>query len=221
MKKEKPALGAGAPPRTQPPAHYHHGDLRAALIAAARSILEDEGLDALSLRGVARAAGVSQAAPYHHFADKDALLAAVATEGFEELAQMTEARMARVRGQAARLRASGVAYVAFAVANPALFRLMFASTARGFSDSEELALAGRRAYGILESAVTDTLRASQRTSTDTRLACLAAWSVVHGLAKLLTETDLRPANYGAKDAEALAAMLLTHMGMVGRHERSH
>jgi AcrR family transcriptional regulator len=191
---------------------YHHGDLRAALIAAARQILEEDGFTALSLRGAARVAGVSQTAPYHHFADKDALLASVATQGFEELARTMEARMRRTRGCIARLRAAGVGYVSFAVANPALFRLMFAGTTRRFSDNATLAAAGQHAYGILETALAEMLPASQRDGNDARIACLTAWSVVHGLAKLFTETDLDPASYGAKDAESLTAKLLAQMG---------
>jgi AcrR family transcriptional regulator len=85
------------------PANYHHGDLRAALVGAARLILEREGFDALSLRAVARGAGVSQAAPYHHFKDKDELLGAVAAEGFDGLTQAMRTRMAEEKTPAASL----------------------------------------------------------------------------------------------------------------------
>ena len=104
---------------------YHHGDLRDALLRSARTILETQGLAALSLRGVARAAGVSPAAPYHHFPDKQTLLNAVAAEGFDALTSAMEKRMATKTGLNARVDASGVGYVTLAVENPALFRLMF------------------------------------------------------------------------------------------------
>ena len=107
-------------------APYHHGDLRDALIAAAQDIMETEGLAALSLRAVSRRAGVSPAAPYHHFPDKQALLDAVAERGFDALTSAMTERMDRAGDSAARLDASGIGYVAFAVANPALFGLMSA-----------------------------------------------------------------------------------------------
>src|ERR1700683_2993238 len=105
-------------------ASYHHGDLRDALVLAARTILEKRGLAALSLRAAARAAGVSPAAPYHHFADKKALLDAVAAQGFDALTSAMEKPMAKKTDPDARLDASGIGYVVFALENPALFRLM-------------------------------------------------------------------------------------------------
>src|SRR5271167_202611 len=111
--------------QTKRGASYHHGDLRAALVQAARTILETQGLATLSLRGAARAAGVSPAAPYHHFPDKQALLDAVAAQGFDALTAAMTTRMAKETNPDARLEASGVGYVVFAVENPALFGLMF------------------------------------------------------------------------------------------------
>src|SRR5687768_16937721 len=104
---------------------YHHGDLRRALVDAARRLLEAEGPSALSLRAVAREAGVSPAAPYHHFKDKGELLDAVASEGWDLLNdQMTEGRAAESSLQG-KLTALGVAYVRFARQNPALYRVMY------------------------------------------------------------------------------------------------
>src|SRR4051812_31489326 len=104
---------------------YHHGDLSRALVDAARKILESEGPSALSLRAVAREAGVSPAAPYHHFKDKNELLEAVAHEGWHEL----DAALAKARASTdeARTRMTnlGVAYVCFARDNPALYRVMY------------------------------------------------------------------------------------------------
>src|SRR5579875_1684070 len=102
---------------------YHHGDLRRALVAAAERILVRDGLQGLSLRGVAREAGVSPAAPYHHFKDKSDLLNALAEEGFHALGDALRAEFeADPRHD---LTSMGVAYVKFARANPALYRLMF------------------------------------------------------------------------------------------------
>src|SRR6188472_3873205 len=103
---------------------YHHGDLRRGLIDAARRLLETDGPSALSLRAVAREAGVSPAAPYHHFKDKAELLDAVAQEGWEILGQqMSEAKTSTTGMQ--QLTALGVSYVCFARDNPALDRVMY------------------------------------------------------------------------------------------------
>ena len=116
---------------------YHHGDLPAALLEAALGLLEDD--QAFSLRAVARRAGVSPTAPYRHYADKEALLAALATDGFAQLAGHLEA--------AAELTDMAVAYVAFALAHPGLFRLMYG---RPTADA-----ASARTAEILASRLTD------------------------------------------------------------------
>src|SRR5271163_4591233 len=104
---------------------YHHGDLSRALVAAGRRILEAEGPAALSLRAVAREAGVSPAAPYHHFKDKSELLDAVAEEGWHELGDAIRKGLASADDPKLALHEVGVAYVTFARQNPALYRLMY------------------------------------------------------------------------------------------------
>ncbi len=111
--------------RRKPRTTYHHGDLRRTLIDAALRAVERRGPDAVTLRGVARDAGVSQAAPYNHFADKDALLAAVAAEAFQRFAAALDRAGAAASSPRARAAALGRAYVGFAHAHAALFRLMF------------------------------------------------------------------------------------------------
>src|ERR1700739_2941220 len=142
-----------APKAEQREAPYHHGGLRDALIGGSQKILEDEGLAALSLRAVARRAGVSPAAPYHHFPDKQALLDAVAERGFDALTAAMTTRIDKVSGGAARLDASGIGYVAFAVANPALFGLMFSPLGQHPSAGTSLDVARQRAYAVLQDAV--------------------------------------------------------------------
>jgi AcrR family transcriptional regulator len=108
-----------------PQSRYHHGDLRAALLAAALAQVETGGVATLSLRGVARSAGVSAMAPYHHFADRAALLAAVAEIGFHRLyAEKLAAIAGKEKDARAALAAGTRAYVGFIIANPALYRLM-------------------------------------------------------------------------------------------------
>ena len=194
------------------PADYHHGDLEPALVAAARAILEKEGIEALSLRAVARAVGVSPAAPYHHFADKDALLAAVAAQGFRELTAAMEKRMARETEPTRRFLGTGAGYVAFAVQNPALFRLMFGGSGHRFSTHAGLAMAGMAAYEVLSKAAGEAALAIGRDPATIPLTTLTAWSVVHGLAMLVLDAEVMPGAYGASDPEALATLILERMG---------
>jgi AcrR family transcriptional regulator len=207
----KPRPSPGRPPRRTAArkAAYHHGDLRRALIEAARAILEEDGLPALSLRAVARRAGVSQAAPYYHFPDKDALLAALGAEGFDALDRAMRERMEGLGDPARRLIASGIGYVAFAVENPALFQIMFGASMRSEGAHPERSAAGERAYATLEQAVQATLGDKVGEAGGNALACLRAWSLAHGLAKLLVERGLDPARYGARDVDELARLTLS------------
>jgi AcrR family transcriptional regulator len=187
---------------------YHHGDLRRALIAAARRILEQEGIAALSLRAAARVAGVSQAAPYHHFADRDALLSAVAAEGFDGLADAMRSRMEKAADASRALVAAGEGYVAFAVANPALFQIMFGASMKAPGADPGRLEAGARAYAALEHAVAGVARSGRHEPQEIAIACLRAWSMAHGLAKLLVEGAIDPRRYGSADAVELAGEVL-------------
>src|SRR5688572_5804005 len=169
---------------------YHHGDLRAALLRAAGELLEKQGIAALSLREAARSAGVSHNAPYRHFPDREALLAALAAEGFRLLAD----------SQAAGGRERGLAYVRFALAHPQRFRLMFGGVLP-IGDYPELREQGRRAYQQLEEAFKDL-------GEDARLAAAAAWSLVHGLANLILDGHFAQAQRDCGGAEAFAAKVL-------------
>lgn len=185
-------------------ASYHHGDLHDALVRAARTILETQGLAALSLRGAARAAGVSPAAPYHHFPDKQALLDAVAAQGFDALTSAMERRMVKKTDPNAQLNASGLGYVTFALENPALFRLMFGSGEQQSSANARLREARDRAYGVLQAAVAET----SPDGAANPLVCLRLWALVHGIATLILEGCVKPAEYGLKGGEALTVRLL-------------
>jgi AcrR family transcriptional regulator len=143
---------------------YHHGDLRGAVLRQAGEILEKEGLGALSLREVARRAGVSHNAPYRHFPDRDSLLAALVEEAFQMFADELAKRPRREMGEA---------YVEFALAHPQRFRLMFGGTVR-------LEKRDRRAYEALLESFSDL-------GDDAQYAAAAAWSLVHGLSQLLLD----------------------------------
>nr|WP_238257840.1 TetR/AcrR family transcriptional regulator [Methylobacterium gnaphalii] len=160
-------------------ASYHHGDLREALVVAGLAILEEGGdPKALSLREATRRAGVSAMAPYRHFADKDALLAAVATIGFQRLREALLAADGQGGGIMA-LREQGVAYVAFACANPALFRLMFGSAT---AKDDAMVAASNASYAVMEERVRSLVPADR--VEDWALHC---WATAHGLAALAVD----------------------------------
>ncbi|MET4641418.1 TetR/AcrR family transcriptional regulator [Streptomyces sp. NPDC058232] len=155
---------------------YHHGDLRAACLRAARELLEEDGSAGLSLRAVARRAGVSATAPYRHFADRDALVSAVAAEGYHELAgYLTEAHPAPSTPD--ELAAVAVAYVRFALEHPALFRVMFAEPCDPTSEERVAATA----------AISEYVRSIVRATfpgVDADALSTTVWALVHGLAFL-------------------------------------
>jgi AcrR family transcriptional regulator len=166
--------------------------------------LETKGLAALSLRGVARAAKVSPAAPYHHFADKQALLNAVVAQGFDALKAAMDKRVAKATNADERLDASGVGYVVFALENPALFRLMFGGGEKESSTTAPVMEARDRAYGVLQAVVAK----SSPDGVAHPFVCLRLWALVHGIATLILERCVKPADFGLKGGEALTAHLL-------------
>jgi AcrR family transcriptional regulator len=174
---------------------YHHGNLRPALLDAGLALLAERGVDGFTLREVARRAGVSHAAPYHHFPDKGALVRAIVAESFDLLGSAL-ADAARTAGDDPfdRIRAMGLAYVEFALDHPQRYRLMFRSELSRSGDSElptEADVAGGTAFATLMSAVQDAAdRGQLREGTDAGGVAIAAWSSVHGLASLILEGAL-------------------------------
>lgn len=191
-----------------PKAPYHHGDLRRAILRVALDVIAADGPSALSLRDLARRAGVSHAAPAHHFKDRTGLLTAIAAEGFELLA-------AAIR-EATDLRDAGVRYVRFAREHPAHFQVMFTrellresdvelATARALStaalhdavstatpDNDDVEYGGtaNRATEESDTEESDAEGSDTDTDTDARLARAAAWSLAHGFATLLLSHNL-------------------------------
>jgi AcrR family transcriptional regulator len=191
------------------PERYHHGNLREALIAAAEGILAREGPDALTLRAAARAAGVSHAAPAHHFGDLKGLLTELAAVGFERLA----ARVRGARRDGANVRSHmGRAYVAFARENPALFQLMFRSHALD-QTSPRLRDASSGAFASFAGAIApgQSVPSDVEPGDIARAATVArAWSLVHGFAVLSVDGRLKPLLQlagGKSEDDLLDAML--------------
>jgi AcrR family transcriptional regulator len=164
---------------------YHHGDLPAALLAAVESAVADGGVSGVSLRDVARRAGVSHSAPGYHFGSKAGLLTAFATAGYQLLAQsvIEEVAACDIRDGAAELAAIGRGYVRFAVRHPAHFEVMFRLDALDPADAS-FAAASETAYGLLTATIERCRAAGRLHGRSPELVAVSAWSLVHGLAAL-------------------------------------
>ena len=199
--------------RPKRPNRYHHGDLPQALLDAALWIVETQGTEALTLRAVARLAGVSQAAPYRHFANKEALLAAVAEEGFRSLmTAMRQSVQACGDIPLARLRAVGIGYVTFATSHPSHFRVMFGHGMADRSAFPTLRQVASDTLAMVVAAIADCQRTGLvRSEEPAADLALTAWSSVHGLSALLVEGVLdRPV---AEVAEMVTRDLFLGLGV--------
>jgi AcrR family transcriptional regulator len=175
---------------------YHHGDLRAALIEEGLGLLADREADDLGLREVARAVGVSATAVYRHFPDKDALLEALATAGFDRLAAAQAKAAEGAASRAAGFNEMGRAYVKFALEHPGWFRLMFSCKPKGDPFAPDAAPEDAAMAMLIENA---TALAPKGHGPDAaRLFALRSWSLVHGLAVLMLEGQA-PADAGLVD----------------------
>ncbi len=167
---------------------YHHGDLRAALLAEATAMIAGGGAASVTMRAIGRRLGVSRAAPYRHFADKTALLVAVAADGFNRL----KSRLQTVdgggpRSSVERFRRMGEEYVRFALENPAHYRLMYGKEALTRQDRPELREAAIALFEQLVSVIQAHQRSGGIKRQDPRAQAYVAWSAVHGLASLWIE----------------------------------
>jgi AcrR family transcriptional regulator len=193
-----------------------HGDLRNACVVRGLALLEKKGLAAVSLREIARRVGVSPRAPYRHFTDKSALLAAMAEEGFARFGAQLEGSRGRASSPRRRLEALGAAYIDFAVEHPHLVALMFGDV---FPDRAtrfpELHRAALSTFALLTDAVREALparrtRPTQRTRSDAAMTAVSAWALVHGLADLLRHDQLAAVlpRVRRRDVERFAVQLL-------------
>lgn len=200
-KKKKSPRGAA----TTREKNYHHGDLRAALVEAAEAVLTERGVEGFTLRECARRAGVSHAAPAHHFKDAKGLLTEVAALGFERLTDAEEKARDAEADPKNRLLGTGIGYVRFAIAHPAQFQLMFQ---KGLVDhaNPRLMKASRAAFMVF----IDTYAAvygvtfAPDMQKDTDPSVLREWSQVHGFATLSVQGQLGPTRTAAEIAKFMA-----------------
>ncbi len=211
---------------TAPARTYHHGDLPNALRAAALELIDEVGPTAFSLREVARRAGVSHAAPAHHFGDKAGLLTSIATEGFELLADEMSAVVATNPDPVERLVAQGLAYVRMAHARPAHFAVMWRSDLHHEEDPT-LDASGLRSFACLIETI-EAIAAEHDPTMDVHAASMMAWSIVQGLSELTEamagvvdkfDADAPVARAAPDSAEQLAetVLRLSIRGLVPGH----
>jgi len=182
---------------------YHHGNLRQVLLDEALAALRKHGAENLSLRDLARAIGVSQAAPYRHFPDKDSLLAQIAAQGYGELARAMRAASDQARSAGTSgLQAAGVSYVHFALRHPEQYRLMFGSYRIDQARHIDLVRAANDAYGVLLETVQEGVESAELRDEPVEIVAAAAWSIVHGLASLIIDDKLGAK--GSRDVTAIA-----------------
>lgn len=215
----KPSRGKPVRKRAvEQPRPYHHGDLRRALIAAATELLEREGAEALSFRAVARAAGVSQSAPYNHFSGKEELLATIAEAGFRALASSQAETAVRVVAKEERMIALGLDYIGFAAAHPQLYRLMFGVGVAGWHSYPHVSEAKHASFAPIRAVLADDLPAGTSPATLDH-AAVAAWGLAHGLAMLRIDGSLDGRD-GADVRPEEAALRLFARGLAGAASRA-
>lgn len=188
---------------TKRPESYHHGNLRPALLDAAEELLVEGGVEALSWREIARRAGVSPGAPYHHFADKAALLTALSQRHLDELHRLFQTVVAAYHDPLDQLQELGMVYVRYAVEHPAAFRLMFRPEKGSPFGGEVWATP---VFSALLEVVRACRERAGRPQEETERVAFSAWGLVHGLAALLLDGPLAPL---AADHEQVRALVRT------------
>jgi AcrR family transcriptional regulator len=174
-----------------PRKNYHHGDLKNALIKAGVEILSKEGIEGLSLRKVAQRAGVSHSAPYSHFPDKQSLIAAISTEGFNQLyAELDSAVVAYPKDAKKQLQQGALAYVQFALENVDTFKIMFSGVLEKEKEYPAFVDISHKTF----QRVVDVVRACQEAgilrSTPAEMMAVAVWGQVHGIVSLALEGQI-------------------------------
>ena len=169
---------------------YHHGNLRQALLDAAVEAIRESGPENLSLRAIARRVGVSQTAPYRHFADKNDLLAELARQGFDDitafLSQQTESRA----GPAERLQQAATAYLRYAIHNPEKYRLIFGNHVARRTDYKDLVASGRRCSALFQDLISSGVRSGDFINSDPVILFNHCLSSIHGFAFLCIDGTL-------------------------------
>lgn len=170
---------------------YHHGDLRVALLKVATEMIDEKGMESLTLRGLSERIGVSRTAPYRHFRDKSALLTAVAEEGFRRLFKKMQTAIEKTKDDTIdQFQNMGVAYVQFAKDNPTHYRLMVACEADSHDTYPDLEKAGGKVFDLLVETIEKGQKEKRFKSGDPLNLAYVAWAAVHGLAALMIDAQI-------------------------------
>jgi AcrR family transcriptional regulator len=196
---------------------YHHGDLRSALIRATVKLIEERGPNGITLRAVAAKAGVTKTAPYRHFSNKQAMIDAVAEEGFSELQAQLAAAADRSEDPLTRIRRQAIAYARFAVQRPGHYQVMFLSEA----PTKTVTGLAAPAFQSLVDRMVGTIEAAQRAGAiknePALEIALSLWSLIHGLSTAVASRRLEEVN--ASDLEAIVSKVMDHLlHGIGRSE---
>jgi len=191
---------------------YHHGDLKNALIQAGIEILSREGVNALSLRKVARKAGVSHAAPYAHFADKQALVAAISTEGYKEIYEKVYDAVQRHQGEPLRqLVEAAWAYVEFALTDPDHFKITLSGVVEKEKDYPAFVEIAQKSFNLVVELVAAGQRAGILHEGPPDLVAVSVWGLVHGFALLVLEDQI---SHTLLDRYTLKEMLIFSLDQI-------
>jgi AcrR family transcriptional regulator len=194
---------------------YHHGDLKNALIEAGAEILSKEGVRGLSLRRVAGRAGVSHAAPYAHFDDKQALIAAISTEGYRRLYERIAAAVQRLQGDpAGQLFEASWAYVQFALDDPAHFKVTLSGVVEREKEYPAFVEMSKKSFGLVVRIVEACQAAGILKAGPADALAVGIWSLVHGFASLLIEGQISHSVLDRMNARDLLAYSLNQMTCV-------
>jgi AcrR family transcriptional regulator len=198
---------------------YHHGDLKNALINAGVEILAKDGVSGLSLRKVASKAGVSHTAPYSHFADKQALIAAISTEGFRQLYERVEAVAEKYKTRPSRqLVEVAWSYVQFAMDDRDRFKVMFSGVLEKEKEYPEFVVESQKNFQLVKMIVEANQAAGVLRSGPSDLMALSAWGIIHGFIMLLLEGQISHRVLEQKSLRELVEFQLGQIMVKGREE---
>ncbi len=208
--KRKAKIGAKPRRRTPQPRPYHHGDLRRALIEASFRLVEERGVEQLSMREAARRAGVSPGAPFRHFESREALMTAVAIEAQRRFRAEIDAALKEAphRDPLARLRAFGIAYLRWAMRNPAHFEIISSGRLFDYDKSADLVRDNAEIIGMVEQTLKEALAQGQLRLNELGLVQIAARALVYGFARMNIDGHFPRWGVAASEAEGTAEAIV-------------
>ncbi len=190
---------------------YRHGNLREAILLASLEAIEKNGVDSLSIREIAKTAGVTHQAPYRHFKDKEALLAALAQDGFEKLYQEMSKSVKDINQPIEKIIALGVSYLSWAAAHPAHFRLMFSQNIPEFEIYEGLQLAANSILNLVLQVTKENQDEKVIRNDESRSLARQFWATVHGVTLLFIDRQFKPLKGDLKAGQKLVHEIILNL----------